>query len=371
MSCGREVPVCEIPKRSRREIARALERQDLFQRWDPFAELLQDIFVIRRDPGSALFGGERDLLDSIHRHFVRFPEDARVEDTLEQLGAFEISDKRFGMLLEGLASADVQVDVDAQLAIVKAINPVLLSCGAELRQTDEAGGYPVYSLVALRTARGRPKNLIFASRTKPDLRISDAVNNDVEILSDPAKVLVYDRPLGTGGLRWSDLHAWWQHMTGESDPKRAKNALYRRLLDSLPESSPPQRLLFESYFRAFGAAIPGLPALLPEVWLHWDPKTVKERGAQALLNHRMDMLMLMPGGGRVVLEVDGVQHYADESGRADPRQYARLARGDRELKLAGYEVYRFGGAELKEADATGTVKEFFQTLFRRHGVEPK
>lgn len=46
-----------------------------------------------------------------------------------------------------------------------------------------------------------------------------------------------------------------------------------------PANSRPQNFLFESFFRVFGAAIPNLPALLPEVWLHWDPKTVQERGA--------------------------------------------------------------------------------------------
>ena len=79
------------------------------------------------------------------------------------------------------------------------------------------------------------------------------------------------------------------------------------MVDCLPASSPPQRLLFESFFRGFGSAIPGLPALLPEVRLRWNPKTVVQRGAQALLTHRMDFLMLRPAGGRVVIEVDGIQ----------------------------------------------------------------
>lgn len=67
--------------------------------------------------------------------------------------------------------------------------------------------------------------------------------------------------------------------------------------------------------------MPDLPALPPEVWLHWDPKTVAERGPRALLTHRMDFLLLLQGGGRVVIEVDGAQHYSDATGRADPRQY--------------------------------------------------
>ncbi|GII32896.1 hypothetical protein [Planotetraspora mira] len=51
----------------------------------------------------------------------------------------------------------------------------------------------------------------------------------------------------------------------------------------------------------------GLPALLPEVWLHWDPKTVRARGTEALLRFRMDFLLLLSRGQRVVLEVDGRQ----------------------------------------------------------------
>ena len=79
--------------------------------------------------------------------------------------------------------------------------------------------------------------------------------------------------------------------------------------------------------------------------------------------------MLLPAGCRVVIEIDGLQHYADaESGRADPRLYARLTAGDRELKLAGYEVYRFAGVELQGDTAQPVVKAFFESLFKRHGV---
>ena len=59
--------------------------------------------------------------------------------------------------------------------------------------------------------------------------------------------------------------------------------------------------------------MPDLPALLPEVWLHWDPKTVAERGPNALLRFRMDFLLLLPAGARIVVEVDGKYHYADQS----------------------------------------------------------
>lgn len=103
--------------------------------------------------------------------------------------------------------------------------------------------------------------------------------------------------------------------------------------------------------------------------MHWDPKTISERGAQALLNHRMDFLMLFPTGGRVVIEIDGIQHYADDMHRASRSKYADLVAGDRSLKLAGYEVYRFAGIELQRDDVSSKVKVFFNALFKRHGIK--
>src|SRR5262249_37245901 len=116
----------------------------------------------------------------------------------------------------------------------------------------------------------------------------------------------------------------------------------------------------ESYFKHFKTAIPGLPALLPEVWLHWDPKTVKERGRDALFRFRMDFLMLLPGRIRVVLEVDGKQHYADEAGRAAPALYGAMVAADRDLKLAGYYVFHFGGFELRKDTALEVGGTFFE-----------
>ncbi len=136
----------------------------------------------------------------------------------------------------------------------------------------------------------------------------------------------------------------------------------------MPDNSPPQRLLFESYFKRFKAAIPGLPALLPEVWLHWDPKTVKERGRDALFRFRMDFLLLLPGSVRVVLEVDGKQHYADDEGKANPARYAAMAAADRELTLAGYHVFHFGGAELRKETAEEVGGAFFDGLLKRYGL---
>lgn len=59
---------------------------------------------------------------------------------------------------------------------------------------------------------------------------------------------------------------------------------------------------------------------------------------------------------------------ADAAGSADVQRYARMVRADRELKFAGYEVFRFGAAELQAPTAKADVKDFFEALFKRYGV---
>lgn len=65
-----------------------------------------------------------------------------------------------------------------------------------------------------------------------------------------------------------------------------------------------------------------------------------------------------------MIEVDGKQHYA-EGDAASPRLSAEMVSEDRRLRLAGYEVYRFGGWELFGAGATARVEEFFDDLAAR------
>jgi hypothetical protein len=132
---------------------------------------------------------------------------------------------------------------------------------------------PVFSIVPVGAARHRQlKNLVFTSQVRPDIRISDAISNDIEILENADRVLVYDRPIGSDGLRWRELQEWWKDTSHLASDEEAKRSLYQRLTGALPSNSPPQRNLFDLYYKIHGIAVPALPALLPEVWLHWDLK---------------------------------------------------------------------------------------------------
>ena len=48
-----------------------------------------------------------------------------------------------------------------------------------------------------------------------------------------------------------------------------------------------------------------------------------------------------------------------------PRSTPKWLPTDRDLRLAGYEVYRFGGFELHEPTACDS---FFRKLFQKHGL---
>jgi hypothetical protein len=83
------------------------------------------------------------------------------------------------------------------------------------------------------------------------------------------------------------------------------------------------------------------------------------------MRERMDFLLLLPRGVRIVLEVDGKQHYA-EGDTASPKLYSDMVAEDRRLRLRGYEVYRFGGYELDAAGAADMLREFFSELLALH-----
>jgi very-short-patch-repair endonuclease len=94
----------------------------------------------------------------------------------------------------------------------------------------------------------------------------------------------------------------------------------------------------------------------------------------------MDFLILLDRNIRVVIEVDGKQHYAIGE-LASPERYAEMVKEDRRLRLAGYELYRFGAGEFADTQIAGgtmvgslskqVAVEFFKHLFERHHVTSK
>jgi hypothetical protein len=217
---------------------------------------------------------------------------------------------------------------------------------------------------------GDLKNLIFAANgPKPRIVLRDAINNVIEIVENAERCLVYDRPLAEHGLTWGELVDWWMERCRSTVTRQeAARALYTRLSQSLANEA--ERFFFRTYcarYARFDGAT--FPALVPQVYLHYDPYVRSQLGDQPgqLKRQRMDFLLLLPRRARVVLEIDGVQHYADD-GAPSPRRYAEMVSEDRALQLARYEVYRFGGQELAagRGGAAGMLNSFFDRLLTLH-----
>lgn len=232
---------------------------------------------------------------------------------------------------------------------------------------DELDG--MTGVAGLKSTDGQLRNLIFASAgQKPEIVLRDAISNVVEVSRHADSCLFYDRPLTTAGLTWGELTDWWRAtaaLAGKDDTEVARS-LYSRLGDSV-RGNPVEHLVFRTYCERYASpAARELPALLPQVYLHFDPLTRKQRGGRhsVLARERMDFLLLLPGAVRIVLEVDGKQHYADGE-KASPQLYSEMAAEDRRLRLRGYEVYRFGGFELSQPQAAATLRAFFGELLEK------
>lgn len=367
-----------IEERTRREAAAAVHIENLLHDQARFEALLDRWWVLgdapifgvsNDDVISSFFGGAPPLHKQVHQHVFRNPGDWSWETLLDRLGAFEAVDRRFANFLEDVVSHAVLPTEEHQRQIVTLINPVLRKANLKLREVDSVGGYPVFSLASTQNPTSRPKTVIFASSGKPDLRVSDAVSGEIEIV-DARGALVYDAVIGTDGLSFDALRRWWGANNPEIEDSDTARSLYERLDSSIPAESPPQHHLFWAFHNLHRDRLGRVPALLPEVWLHWDPKTIEVRGVRALLGQRMDFLMLGPNNQRIILEVDGVSHYTDANGTPSPARYARNTRYDRDMQLRNYSVYRFGGYELPSREvATELLADFFERMFNKHHID--
>ncbi len=260
---------------------------------------------------------------------------------------------------------------DEQEEFVAVINKHLSKDGFRLQPHERVSSYPSYRAIRLGSARVDQdvKNLIFAADgPKPEIVLDDSISNSIRVVKNGNYCLIYDLPIPQTGLKWVDLVSWWASRIGDNPPtSETGHTLYFRLEKSL--DSEPEKLFFQTYYKRKDSELrDSLPALIPQVYLHYDPYTLRDlKGEKRLDRQRMDFLLLLSNHERIVIEIDGKQHYSD-SDRPSPRKYAEMVAADRKLRLAGYEIYRFGGYELQGDNGKAVVDEFVDDLFKKHGI---
>lgn len=332
-----------------------------------------------------------DMISEIARHMDRFddwPESYLIDTIIDYL---RLSDNEFMFFLEQYTNPNIHHwrwnDTDEQresicnTEFVDVINRYLEHDGYKLIVKDTIGDKQFFQCVSTKAGvQGSVKNIIFAAKYKPEIVFNDALNNDISITKNADQCLIYDRPLPQDGLMWNCLVEWYAAKNGIE--RNQENAFLRRLCDCLDTSfkengskSGPETWMLQAYFELKSELGIDLPALIPQVYLYYDPRTQKERGYKLFEHQKMDFLMVISHRNRVVIEIDGKQHYADGD-RASPKLYSEMVKAHRDMSLCGYDVYRFGGYEFVGANDDGeakqivlnNLKQFFRNLFQKYSI---
>ena len=251
----------------------------------------------------------------------------------------------------------------------------------QTRSSDTIGDKNFYKCISTRIGvQGEVKNIIFAAKYKPEIAFDDALNNDIRITKNENQCLIYNRPIPSTGVMWNDLVDWYAEEKNIDENR--KIVFIKRLCECLDTSfkaqgakSGPETWMLQAYYNLKKELGKDLPALIPQVYLYYDPQTLKQRGYKLFEHQKMDFLMIFSHKDRVVIEIDGRQHYA-EGNSASPRLYSEMVRAQREMTLFGYDVYRFGGYEFVGADSDekkkeavlDDLKQFFLRLFSKYSA---
>ena len=325
------------------------------------------------------------LLNEIARHCDSFPgdwgDDAGMFDVVDIL---HWSDQDFLYFCQEYVNPvfnryiwdDEQEDrVNLQQSCADAINLYLTDCGYELKPINRIGDKIEFELEELTGVKGKIHNIVFAATRKPEILLTDVLNHTVQIPVDESKYLLYDREVSTAGLTWGELLQWYNENHSSTEV-----SLVDRLQEAVKNcGSPIEEQFFNCYLDVINAFGDTIPALLPQVYLYYDSKVQRERTIKIFDHQCMDFLMLFSGSQRVVIELDGIQHYSDGSVEcpgylyplpvASTSKYASMVSAQREMTLAGYEVYRFGGYEFQNIEeAHSMIVQFFTDLLSKNGV---
>ena len=375
-----EVELFEITTITRRKILNWVSEQTDLEGELQINKFLNRVWSLQNMPS---IYGEVSREEDILRHMVR-NDDLTYKQLLEDvLKVIYVSDSTFKRFIEELVYPDVR-STERQKEYVNVLNGFLKNDGYSLLCSNYVSGNPIYTLQKnVRGVGNEVKNIIFAGiGGKPDIVLDDSLSNTIKIIDNGVDCLVYNQIVPSDGLKWKELVMWWSNKD-EYDENNA-DKLFDRLIKSM--DSNPEKNFMWVYYQCFikGKSNPDLPALIPQVYCHYDPKSAVMRKGTVYVHQRMDFLMLFSDKERVVIEIDGMQHYSDEQelevlldkkvdkvrkNIASSKKYAEMVEDDRKLKLYGYNVFRFGGYEfMQEQHPKSKIMHFFDKLFELYGV---
>ena len=273
-----------------------------------FDELLERLWILDTDDWMHLLGGKpTGLRAEIQQHVHRNPEDWPAKRCLTSWALMTLLTDALHCFWRGWLPPTFDPTRAAQRHFVGCVNESL----HQLRRRTARDGFRKAATRSSLWSR-------CTQRLKADRRISSSPRPTSPICVSATRWTTTsrssltrtrcssDRPIANDGLRWNDLQQWWSDTEQIADATQAKRSLLHASEGQLARAIPATVRAVRCLLRGFRSAVPNLPALLPEVWLHWDPRTVKA-DPDALL--RSWTSFQLPQGVQVVIEVDGKHHY--------------------------------------------------------------
>lgn len=206
---------------------------------------------------------------------------------------------------------------------------------------------PIFTLIG-RNNFENIRFLIFgAAKSKPDIILNDVLDGNLKVLNNK-DVLVYDDDIKES-LTYADFKIWWNKNKRKYswyNPTQQMNEMELRVQDYYKKNFNDDTF----------------PVLIPQVYLHYDPKDKETRKKYKYNNNlifqRMDFLIIYKNR-RVIIEIDGKTHTPENS----LEQYSKQLEYDRTMKFLGYDIFRLGGYELTH-NFEETIKMFFDNLMQ-------
>lgn len=267
--------------------------------------------------------------------------------------------------------------IDINKECVDAINQGLSDVGLSLQPAEQIAGRIKYKVFSINQGSQEPiKNIIFAAKYKPDIVLDDALANNIRIINTNG-ALIYDQGIPSNGITWDSLSNWYESLEFDNTKKQMTHVFYNCL------DSEPERIFYKAYIAYLKEHGKNIPALIPQVYMYYDPKIKTQREWRIFEHQKMDFMMIISPTQRVVFEIDGIQHYSEDEiapgtehkHYASPARYSEMMKANREMSLAGYDVYRFGGRELwvndsvSEEQIIDKICGFFDSLFEKYYVK--
>lgn len=249
-------------------------------------------------------------ISDIARHMDRFddwPESYLLDSIIDYLN---LSNEQFMFFLEQYVNPNIhhwrwnesekRHENIHNSELVSLINKYIDHDGYKLVVKDTIGDKDFYECISTRVGvRGQVKNIIFAAKYKPEIAFDDALNNDIRITKNENQCLIYDRSIPTTGVMWSDLVEWYTTENNIPDTKNPEVEFITRICDCLDMSFKangakvgPETWLLQAYYNLKKELGIDLPALIPQVYLYYDPQTIKQRGYKLFEHQKMDFLMI-------------------------------------------------------------------------------